>query len=46
MDTRTPQPAPAPKQRPIRFTSVEAFAAAYLELHGQAPAPQPEKTSA
>lgn len=44
METRTPQPAKAPKQRPIRFTTVEAFAAAYMELHSQAAAPPPDKS--
>ena len=44
MDTQTPQPAKPLKQRPIRFTTVEAFAEAYMALHNQNPEPQPGKS--
>jgi len=45
MKIPTPQPPNPPKQRPIRFVTVEAFAAAYMELHSQAPASSPDKSS-
>ena len=43
MDTKLPTPA-LPKARPARFTTLDAFAAAYLRLHGHATA-EPEKST-
>lgn len=43
MDTKTPQPD-QPKQRPVRFATIDAFADAYHRLHGHASV-EPEKSA-